>query len=73
MYDQFREDTLFCMLYAAVTVAAGHWLDYIYGSRAKAVWSLAARQLCRFGAQGGVAGLCGAGNHSARVRYLCIC
>ena len=42
----------------------------IYGARDKAIWSLAARQLCRPGAQGGGAKFHGAGHHAAGVRLL---
>ena len=92
MYDHIREDTLFAMLYAAVTAMALLASCYLLFRRgnaiapditpparlrrwtavylAKTVWVLAARQLCRPGAQGGVAELRCAGHHAAGV--LCL-
>lgn len=37
MYDQFREDTLFCMLYAAVTMLSLNASCYLLFRRANAI------------------------------------
>ena len=44
--------------------------NYIYGICVETIRALAARQLCRFGAQGGMAELRGVGDHTAGVLYL---
>ena len=48
-------------------------LNNIYGTRVKAIWALAARELCRPGAQGSVAEFRSAGHHAAGILCICAC
>ena len=51
---------------------SGHWLNDIFSSCVEEVWTLAARQLCRLGTQGGVADLHSSGQHSSLAQLLCV-
>ena len=66
MYEQeFQGDVLYMALYAVVAANVGHWLNNIYSTREETIRTLAAQQLCRPGAQGGVAEHRGTGRHHA--------